>query len=158
MSDRTDTRDSAARAEEAEVPIEEDLEEVSEDARDDASAQEAGELEGVVAAALVDEEDEEEEEDNENAEAAIEAELEIEDGTAINGAAVLDVLLRRSGVLPEHTVTGEFDEETELPAGRREGEFVCSSCFLIKPNSQMGDADRRICRDCVDRPQARHVA
>jgi hypothetical protein len=157
MSDRTDTRDSAARTEEAEAPIEEALEDASEDARDDAPAQEAGELEEVVAAALVDEEDEE---DNEKAEAAIEAELEIEieDETAINEGAVLDVLLRRSGVLPEHTETSEFDDETELPAGRREGEFVCSSCFLIKPNSQMGDADRRMCRDYVDPPQAKHVA
>jgi hypothetical protein len=132
MSDRTDTRDFAARTEEAEVPIEEALE----DARDDAPAQEAGELEEVVAAALVDEEDE----------------------TAINEGAVLDVLLRRSGVLPEHTETGEFDDETELLAARRESEFVCSSCFVIKPNSQMGDADRRVCRDCVDPPQAKHVA
>jgi len=151
MSDRTDTRDFAARTEEAEVPIEEALE----DASDDAPAQEAGELEEVVAAALVDEEDEE---DNEKAEAAIEAELESEDETAINEGAVLDVLLRRSGVLPEHTETGEFDDETELPAGRRESELVCFGCCLIKPNSQMGDADRRVCRDCVDPPQAKHVA
>ena len=88
--------------EEAEAPIEEDVEEVSEGASDDVSAREAGELEEVVAAALLDEEDE----DNENAEAAIEAELEIEDATAINEGAVLDVLLRHSGALPEHTDTG----------------------------------------------------
>jgi hypothetical protein len=32
---------------------------------------------------------------------------------------------------------------------RRPGEFVCRSCFLVKHPSQLADADRQLCRDCV---------
>jgi hypothetical protein len=123
--------------------------------RDAAHAEEVDELEEVVVEAVF---AEEEEDENGKVEAAVEADLEIEDQAAVEEAEVLDVLLRRSGVLPEQTDVGALDEETELPATRRDGEFVCSSCFLIKPASQMGDADHRICRDCIDPPPAKHVA
>ncbi len=29
------------------------------------------------------------------------------------------------------------------------GEFVCSSCFLVKAGSQLADRRRKLCRDCV---------
>jgi hypothetical protein len=62
-------------------------------------------------------------------------------------------------VLPKETEQGALDEETELPPARRADEFVCSSCFLIKPSSQMGDAEHGVCRDCLDPPRShRHVA
>jgi hypothetical protein len=32
---------------------------------------------------------------------------------------------------------------------KRPGEFVCESCFLLKHPSQLADADRMLCRDCV---------
>jgi hypothetical protein len=32
---------------------------------------------------------------------------------------------------------------------RRPGEFVCQSCFLLKPQSQLADAKRKLCNDCV---------
>ena len=32
---------------------------------------------------------------------------------------------------------------------RRPGEFVCQSCFLLKPQSQLSDKKRKLCSDCV---------
>jgi hypothetical protein len=32
---------------------------------------------------------------------------------------------------------------------RRPGEFVCQSCFLLKPRSQLADSKRKFCADCV---------
>jgi hypothetical protein len=32
---------------------------------------------------------------------------------------------------------------------KRPGEFVCQSCFLVKHPSQLADADRQLCADCV---------
>jgi hypothetical protein len=34
-------------------------------------------------------------------------------------------------------------------APRKAGEFVCSSCFLVKPNMQLADAKKKLCADCV---------
>lgn len=28
-------------------------------------------------------------------------------------------------------------------------EFVCSNCHLVKKRSQLADADKALCRDCV---------
>ena len=53
-------------------------------------------------------------------------------------------------------ITGEADDEPvvePLPsriAPIEEGEeFVCNSCFLVKPRVQLADAQRGYCRDCV---------
>lgn len=58
----------------------------------------------------------------------------------------------------------EEEEEEEEPIGRsgddgteggtrvaprKAGEFVCSSCFLVKPNTQLADAKKKLCLDCV---------
>src|SRR5262249_6076780 len=32
---------------------------------------------------------------------------------------------------------------------RRPGEFVCQSCFLLKPHSQLADDKNQYCSDCV---------
>jgi hypothetical protein len=32
---------------------------------------------------------------------------------------------------------------------RRPGEFLCSSCFLVLPRSQLADEARMLCRDCA---------
>ena len=34
-------------------------------------------------------------------------------------------------------------------APKRPGEFTCRSCFLVKHPSQLADARRMLCRDCV---------
>lgn len=49
------------------------------------------------------------------------------------------------------------EDEEELAAGesasrapaRRIEEFVCQSCFLLKPHSQLADAKTMLCADCV---------
>lgn len=74
----------------------------------------------------------------------------------------LDVLLLErtsSGLLDEdEDEVEDEDEEAEIDdradgAGRilpkRPGEFVCRSCFLVKHPSQLADADRQLCLDCV---------
>lgn len=38
-------------------------------------------------------------------------------------------------------------EAAAAPAGAQE--FVCRSCFLIRDLAQMGDAERRLCKDCL---------
>ena len=40
------------------------------------------------------------------------------------------------------------DEEDEAPA-RRNGEFVCTSCFLVKNETQLAVRSRKVCRDCA---------
>jgi hypothetical protein len=72
----------------------------------------------------------------------------------------LDVLLLErtsSGLLDEE----EYDEDEDDseaddradPSSRippkRPGEFVCRSCFLVKHPSQLADAERMLCSDCV---------
>lgn len=46
-------------------------------------------------------------------------------------------------------VVGEEDEELEDVDGLREGEFICTSCYLVKGPTQLADAHRLICVDCV---------
>ena len=41
------------------------------------------------------------------------------------------------------------DEAGGRVAPRKAGEFVCSSCFLVKPNTQLADAKAKLCLDCV---------
>jgi len=72
--------------------------------------------------------------------------------------ASLDVILKDRLVIEEEE---EEEEEEEVPdaeeraegAGKvvpkRPGEFVCQSCFLVKHPSQLADAKRMLCRDCV---------
>lgn len=54
----------------------------------------------------------------------------------------------------------EDDEDEEAVPGddraalsgitpKRPGEFTCRSCFLVKHPSQLADARRMLCRDCV---------
>jgi hypothetical protein len=125
---------------------------------DEASPQDAADPEEPVEEALVEEEEEPEEEEIEEIEAAIEAELEAEDEAAVAEDAVLDLLLRRSGVLPQEAETGPLEEEElALPLGRGVNDFVCSRCFLIKPRSLLGDPTHRVCRDCLDPPEAEHA-
>jgi hypothetical protein len=72
----------------------------------------------------------------------------------------LDVLLLErtsSGLLDEE----DYDEEDDDAEGddradpgsrippKRPGEFVCRSCFLVKHPSQLADAERLLCADCV---------
>jgi hypothetical protein len=40
------------------------------------------------------------------------------------------------------------DEEDDAPA-RRAGEFICTSCFLVKRDSQLAVRSRKVCRDCA---------
>lgn len=46
-------------------------------------------------------------------------------------------------------VVGDEDEELEDVDGLREGEFICVSCYLVKGPTQLADATRMICVDCV---------
>jgi hypothetical protein len=46
----------------------------------------------------------------------------------------------------------ELDERGEGPTKimpRRPGEFLCASCFLVLPRTQLADERRMLCRDCV---------
>src|SRR5437588_279383 len=72
--------------------------------------------------------------------------------------ASLDVILKDRLVVEEEEEADEEDEpadvedrtegSTKVPP-KRPGEFVCQSCFLVKHPSQLADAKRQLCADCV---------
>jgi len=107
-------------------------------------------------------ESEEGEEGDEEAEGEDELIIDIEDEHHPDDVEeALDVLLReRMAAAP--LIEDEAEDEEELEPDdraegatrivpRREGEFRCDSCFLIKPESQLAaETDgRKVCRDCV---------
>ena len=50
--------------------------------------------------------------------------------------------------MPKRTTEKVVEPGTKVPP-RQPGEFVCASCFLVKPNAQLADADNNLCQDCV---------
>lgn len=53
---------------------------------------------------------------------------------------------------PGRVTKGTDDDGTDggsRVAPRKAGEFVCSSCFLVKPNMQLADPKNKLCADCV---------
>src|ERR1700689_3184816 len=92
---------------------------------------------GVEKSGEGDEEEEEEEPDDEDVEAS------------------LDVILKERLVVedePEDEEATDQEDKTEgnervLP--KQPDEFVCRSCFLVKHPSQLADAKKMLCRDCV---------
>jgi len=70
----------------------------------------------------------------------------------------LDVLLKEKTVaerLDEDELDDDLDDGEPDDRGsnritpRRADEFLCSSCFLVLPLSQLADEKRQLCRDCV---------
>lgn len=47
------------------------------------------------------------------------------------------------------TAVAGDDEDAQEIEGVRDGEFVCRSCFMAKRETQLADAQRLLCRDCV---------
>lgn len=92
----------------------------------EAEATAAGEAEGTEA----EEEEVEEEVDEEH-----EEDLE-------------ETLRRHYGIVSEEPEEAPGAEEPGFRTPRA-GEFVCRSCFLRKPASQLSDAARGLCADCV---------
>jgi hypothetical protein len=41
------------------------------------------------------------------------------------------------------------EDEIAIVPRRHRGEFVCRGCFLVKARSQLADAHRHLCLDCV---------
>jgi Domain of unknown function (DUF4193) len=91
------------------------------------------------------------------AEGAAEAETDDDELLADEVEASLDVILaeRLRGEDTEADEELEDDEEdapnqlaTVIPV-RRPDEFLCQSCFLLKPPGQLADADHQLCRDCA---------
>lgn len=70
--------------------------------------------------------------------------------------ADLDSILKERLVVAEDE-DEEEEEEVADPEDRSDGrvrprapgEFVCQSCFLVKHPSQLADAKRQLCADCV---------
>jgi hypothetical protein len=70
----------------------------------------------------------------------------------------LDVLLQErtaSGSLEDEDTEDEEIETDERGDGptrilpRRADEFLCSSCFLVLPRTQLADEAKMVCRDCA---------
>ncbi|HEX9546606.1 MAG TPA: DUF4193 family protein [Acidimicrobiales bacterium] len=74
--------------------------------------------------------------------------------------ASLDVILQerlRTAEADGDDAGGEEEEEEPVLGGdlatvipvRRPEEFLCRSCFLLKPPTQLADVDHQLCRDCA---------
>ncbi len=69
--------------------------------------------------------------------------------------ASLDVILKERLVVEDEPEDDELTdvedraEGTERVLPKQPDEFVCRSCFLVKHPSQLADAKRILCRDCV---------
>ena len=67
----------------------------------------------------------------------------------------LDEILKSRMVVedePEDDEGVDVEDRTEKPdtvLPKQADEFRCSNCFLIKKTSQLADAKRHLCRDCV---------
>jgi hypothetical protein len=96
----------------------------------------------------------------EPAEAAADTEVDEDELQADEVEASLDVILadRLRGDISEIDEPNEDDEDEEDDAPnqlatvipvRRPDEFLCQSCFLLKPPAQLADADHQLCRDCA---------
>ncbi|HEX3425145.1 MAG TPA: hypothetical protein VHT30_03370 [Acidimicrobiales bacterium] len=91
------------------------------------------------------------------ADGAAEAETDDDELLADEVEASLDVILAerlRGEDLEEEEV--EEDEEDDAPNQlatvipvRQPDEFLCQSCFLLKPPGQLADRDHQLCRDCA---------
>jgi hypothetical protein len=106
-----------------------------------------------------DEEGEGDDEDEAGSAAAAKKKAEEEDEDELE--VDHDVEATLDEILKERLVVVEEEEEDDEPADRedqtdtgkvppkRPDEFVCQSCFLVKHPSQLADAKRQYCRDCV---------
>ena len=105
-------------------------------------------------------------EDAEDADEELEDETEEEEDTASEGltsddeaneASLEELLAKRAKKSEEEDPEAIFDLTREdkptsvavrtIP--KKSGEFVCSNCRLVKSNSQLADAKRKLCNDCV---------
>ena len=68
---------------------------------------------------------------------------------------ILVKTVRRSGAIEEEddeVAVPDADvllDTEDAPLPRQEDEFRCSSCRLLKKNSQLANRDRLLCRDCA---------
>ena len=100
-----------------------------------------------------DDDDEDEELDGD------EEEEDLSDPSTLDESSLEDILAKRGGDVAE----AEEEEDSLLdltpnermetlsfrPIPKQANEFVCSSCHLVKHNSQLADPARNLCRDCV---------
>jgi hypothetical protein len=73
---------------------------------------------------------------------ATEAEIEEEDEEEEDEEDLEEILRRHYGIASAEP------EEEPAPDPTDAAEFVCRSCFLRKPSSQLADPERNICVDC----------
>jgi hypothetical protein len=88
-----------------------------------------------------------------------EADAEDDELLADEVEASLDVILAER-LRGDDTEADEVDTDEEEDDGlpnqlatvipvRQPDEFLCQSCFLLKPPGQLADADHQLCRDCA---------
>src|ERR671919_476512 len=148
-----DTRDEEFEPEDLdEALVEEDdneeYEEIEEDEEEDEGVELAPAPKAKAAPAKTrrgGDDDEEDEEDDEGDLDDVEADLHT-------------ILKDRIAAQPDEAEEEDEEEQPEVDergdgTGRiqpkRPGEFVCQSCFLVKHPSQLADAKRKLCADCV---------
>ena len=130
------------KEQEAELP--EDLEEEEEDLED--AELDVDEIEEEEAALATDEEEDDDDE------ATSLDELLAQRAAARRGtddADDEDDIMALSSESVEVDTTVAEPIPVKVAPVKEQKEFVCRSCFLVKSKSQLADADRVLCRDCV---------
>jgi hypothetical protein len=93
------------------------------------------------------EEDDEELEDAEEAEPSAVAEGSLEEILSKRGE-VVDIEEEEESLL-DLTPDERMETLSIRPVPKQANEFVCTNCHLVKHQSQLADADKQLCRDCV---------
>ena len=142
----TDNEEPQVPGKEQEAELPEDLEEDDDEDLEDAELDE-DQIEEEEAALASDEDDDEDED-----EATSLDELLAQRAAARRGSDDADddddIMALSSEAVEVDTTVAEPIPVKVAPV-KEQKEFVCRSCFLVKSKSQLADAERVLCRDCV---------
>ncbi|HWD09745.1 MAG TPA: DUF4193 family protein [Actinomycetota bacterium] len=104
------------------------------------------------------EEPEPEEEDEEEDLEGDEEEDDIVESSSLGEASLEEILSKRGDVaeieeeedsLLDLTPDERMETLSIRPIPKQANEFVCSHCHLVKHQSQLADAGKQLCKDCV---------
>jgi len=145
VDDEDLVEDEDDEAEDGDLTIVEDLDELTDlGSLDEAEAEAEAE---VVPAITLDDDD-----DDDDDETVVDLDEEVEEVVDAEAEESLDVLLAREKVSDDDDL-GRLEEPRDVltlpapPIGAEE--FTCSSCFLVKNRAQLADDDKLICFDCA---------
>ena len=104
--------------------------------------------EGVLSGDAADDDKSADEESGENADEALD-ELEAEELEMLTEDETSETLVVDEAAEMRAIRRAELAMDQQGVAEATEGEFVCSSCFLVLKSSQLANPRKKICKDCA---------